>query len=154
LLGLRRQVALADDLAVRIQRILTADVDGFGRAADADDLRERWVLVEPFRTQILHRACHVRLLVLRVVAHLHVGVAALEFVQHLYQALLHGFFALGSGDPADVVVLLIGGAAFVQPIRPRASSASRTKSGMGYVGRCKLLKSGSLTGASLGSKWT
>ena len=48
LLGLRRQIAFTDDLPICIQRVLTADVDGFGRAADADDLCESRVLMESF----------------------------------------------------------------------------------------------------------
>ena len=38
----------------------------------------------------------------------HVEIA-LEFVEHLIQALLHGFGADGAEDPADVVGLLGGG---------------------------------------------
>src|SRR4029453_2095978 len=41
-------------------------------------------------------------------AHVHVVGAAAKLVEHLGEAFVAGLFALGSRDPADVVVALVG----------------------------------------------
>lgn len=46
----------------------------------------------------------------RAVRHLHVHVAGGQLVKHLVEAPPPGFVVFGADNPADVVVLLIGGA--------------------------------------------